>query len=232
MGGWGSGRDDYATTPTVEECRHLDIDKVKDLTEHLDSQGAVWWGGREDPEAWLTVETEGERHLEDETRPAALRLKYTITDKQADEKTEVDYPIPLDYTECNFGGYRPWFRCPGVVDGKRCGRRARKLYLPHRRWAEYYLCRHCYDLGYTSSRTSGDNVKQAELRYRRTFAKADAKNRRPHPNNDPWSPDRPKGMHHDTFEELLEDVREARREWDEAMHAELRRLAGRCDIDV
>ena len=98
------------------------------------------------------------------------------------------------------------------------------IYLPHRRWAEYYLCRECYDLGYTSSRTSGKEWKQAELRYRRAFAKADAENRRPHPNGDPYFPERPKGMHHDTFEELLEDVREAREEYEEATMAKLREL--------
>lgn len=232
MGGWGSGRRDYANTPTVEACRHLDIDRVKDLTEHPDSRGTMWWGDREDPEVWLTVKTEGERHLEDgDTRAAVLRLQYTITDKETGEKTEVDYPILLEYSECNYGGYRPWFRCPGVVDAERCGRRARKLYLPHRRWAEYYLCRECYDLGYTSSRTSGKEWKQAELRYRRAFAKADAENRRPHPNGTdaPWYPERPKGMHRDTYEELLEDVRAARREYEEAWMSKLRKMAGHLE---
>ena len=61
---------------------------------------------------------------------------------------------------------------------------------------------------------------------------ADAKDQRPHPNNAPWTAARPKGMHHDTIEQILEDVREAHREWDEAMQAELRRLADRYDIDV
>lgn len=226
MGGLGSGRWEYATTPTVEECRHLDIDRIKGRTERPDTQGWVYWGDREDPDSWLTVAAEGERHLEDETRPAALRLTYTITDTRTDEETEVDYPVPLEYTECNFGGVRPWFRCPGVVDGEQCGRRVRKLYLPHRRGAEYYLCRECYGLGYTSSRTSGDEVKQAELRYRRVFAKADAENRRPRPNGSPWRPERPKGMHHDTYEELLEDVDRARQEWREAFDEQLRSMAG------
>lgn len=224
MGGRGSGRNDYASTPTVEECRSMDIDDLKEATKHPDADGLIWWGDREDPDSRLSWEAEGERHLEDETRPEALRFKYTITDKRTGEETEVDYPVPLKYTECNFGGYRPWFRCPGVVDGERCGRRARKLYLPRRRWAEYYLCRECYDLGYTSSRTSGDELKQAELRYRRAFAKADAENRRPHPNSEPWLPERPKGMHHDTFEDLLEDVRTAETEWTAAMQQRTRDL--------
>lgn len=67
------------------------------------------------------------------------------------------------------------------------------------------------------SRTSGDDLKQAELRYRRAFAKADAENRRTHPNNLPAFLNRPKGMDQDTFEDLTDDVQEARREWDRAM---------------
>lgn len=73
--------------------------------------------------------------------------------------------------ECNFGGERPWFRCPGVVDGEHCNWRVAKLYRPPR--GDLYLCRHCYNLGYTTSRTSGDQLKQAELRYRPTYAKLD-----------------------------------------------------------
>lgn len=87
----------------------------------------------------------------------SLRLIFTVTDHRADEQREYDYPVRLEYTECNFGGERPWFRCPGVVDGEECNRRVGKLYCPPGR--DLFLCRHCYDLGYTSSRTSGDEMK-------------------------------------------------------------------------
>ena len=49
-------------------------------------------------------------------------------------------------TPCGFGGSRPWFLCPGVVNGKRCGRRVAKLHAG----GAYFLCRHCYQLGYAS----------------------------------------------------------------------------------
>ena len=216
MGGYGSGRDAYASTPTVEECRHLDVDRLKEFTESTGFHGTVWWGEKDDPDASITVISEGDVGLEDVVRPDRLRLKYTIVDPLTDEREQYDYAVPVEYTECNFGGYRPWFRCPGVVNDVRCGRRVGKLYRPGR--ADLYLCRHCYDLGYTSSRTSGNELKQAELRYRRAFAKADAENRRPHPNSfePPYFPERPKGMHWGTFDRLLEDVREAREEWTEA----------------
>lgn len=231
MGGWGSGRRDYATSPTVEECRPLSITNLKSFTERTGGRGSVWWGDREDPAGKITVVAEGDagfedsEDLEDTPRPARLRLLYTIRDPRGDDEEEIDYSVPLEYTECNFGGYRPWFRCPGVVDGEHCTERVGKLYRPPRQ--NLFLCRHCYDLGYTSSRTSGDHLKQAELRYRRAFAKADAKGRRPHPNNEPHFPERAKGEHHDTFEDHCEEVRAARAEWHEAMNAKMRELTAR-----
>jgi len=49
---------------------------------------------------------------------------------------------------CRFGGARPYFVCPGVVNGITCGRRVAKLYGA----GTYFLCRHCYRLAYASQR--------------------------------------------------------------------------------
>jgi ribosome-binding protein aMBF1 (putative translation factor) len=99
-----------------------------------------------------------------------------------------------------------------------------KLYLPIYTNGDRFLCRECYDLGYRSSRNSGNELERAEQRYRKAFAKADAEDRRPHPNNLPYTPDRPKGTHRDTFADLVEDVREAKREWREEMDSRTRDL--------
>ena len=96
----------------------------------------------------------------------------------------------------------------------------------------YYLCRECYDLGYRSSRTSGDAVERAEQRYRKAFRKADAENRQPHPNNAPFSPDRPKGMHHDTFQDLVDEVDAAHAEWTREMNREMRGMVHRMDATL
>ena len=172
MGGLGSGRTDYATTPTVEDCRALDVNEFIDAVEH---PGTVRWGAEEDPSASIAVYLLPQDG--DTERATALGFEYTITDGRTGEKTTIDYRVPLEYTDCNFGGKRPWFRCPGIVNGERCDQRVAKLFRPPRR--DLFLCHHCYDLGYTSSRTSGDELKQAELRYRRAFAKADTEGRRP-----------------------------------------------------
>ena len=54
----------------------------------------------------------------------------------------------MEWTPCNFGVERPWFVCPGVVNGVACGRRVAILYGP----GKYSLCWHCYDLRYESQR--------------------------------------------------------------------------------
>ena len=63
-----------------------------------------------------------------------------------DSDVATAYPVALDWTPCPFGGARPWFRCPLVVDGEPCRHRVRILYRP---WgARYFGCRHCHHLTY------------------------------------------------------------------------------------
>jgi hypothetical protein len=210
MGGPGSGRYEHATTPTVRECYQLKAGDFGDAIDAPDGTAVdLSWG--EDVNMRAFVENTGESDHAD-----ALRFIYTI-DPDGDARRH-EYRVPFDYTEPNFGGVRPWFICP------ECDTRRRKLYLPPRRNADRYLCRECYDLGYRSSRTSGNELERAEQRYRKAFAKADAEDRRPHPNNLPYTPDRPKGMHRDTFADLVEGVREAKQEWREEMDGRMRDL--------
>lgn len=67
-----------------------------------------------------------------------LVLSYWVT--IGGESENVDEEIALDFTECTYGGERPWFLCPG------CDRRVGILALAEK----YFRCRHCYDLKYTS----------------------------------------------------------------------------------
>jgi hypothetical protein len=92
---------------------------------------------------------------------------------------------------CRFGGSRPFFVCPGVVNGIACGRRVVKLYGA----GTYFLCRHCYRLAYASQR---------EDCYDRALRRAN--NIRMRLGGEPGMaaafPPRPKGMHHETYEHL------------------------------
>jgi hypothetical protein len=99
--------------------------------------------------------------------PAALRFMYTVTDRNTGEKTEYDYLIELTSTPCNFGGERWWFVCPLTVNGVKCTRRARIIYLPY--GAEYFGCRECHRLSYDSRQLSGSKYEglYRELREQR-----------------------------------------------------------------
>ena len=107
--------------------------------------------------------------------------------RNGDEWENLDYPVRLDSTQCNYGGGRYWFRCPAVG----CGRRVALLYLGGR----YFACRHCYQLAYASQRGHPDDrlVRRADkIREKRG-----------------WEPGvlngfggEPKGMHKRTFDRL------------------------------
>lgn len=75
-----------------------------------------------------------------------LKINYTQTDRDSDEKKDFDYKIPLVTSSCHFGGDRYWFVCPWYKNGQYCGRRVGVLYKS----GDYFACRHCYDLTYES----------------------------------------------------------------------------------
>ncbi len=58
------------------------------------------------------------------------------------EWQEVSESVLIEWTPCTYGGERSWFRCPGAVNGRTCGRRVAILYGA----GKYFLCRHCYEL--------------------------------------------------------------------------------------
>lgn len=80
-----------------------------------------------------------------------LRIYYTQTDNYTQEKKEFDYKIPLNTTPCNYGGKRYWFTCPWYKNGNYCGKRVGVLYKD----GDYFACRHCYNLTYSSRNLSG-----------------------------------------------------------------------------
>jgi hypothetical protein len=77
-----------------------------------------------------------------------VRLHYTFT--RSGEK--VDYRVRLLTTCLRHGTLRWWFACPLSVNGRPCGRRVGKLYLPP--GGRYYGCRHCHRLTYRSCQES------------------------------------------------------------------------------
>ena len=96
-----------------------------------------------------------------------------------------NYFIQVSKTPCNYGGYRHWFLCPS------CSKRTSVLYF-----AATYLCRHCIGANYQS---------QLQQPIDRLFSRLHTIRQRLG-----WQAgiahgtgERPKGMHHITYERLL-----------------------------
>jgi hypothetical protein len=138
-------------------------------------------------------------------------LSYRHRSGLGGEWKEVREPVPLSWTACNFGGERPWFICPGA----RCGRRVAVLYGP----GKYFLCRHCHDLVYESQR---------ENEMTRALRKAQAIRERlgGSANMTKPFPEKPKGMHHDTYMRMFWEHHEAEMTQLEGMREWLDKMEG------
>ena len=117
------------------------------------------------------------------------------------EWENIKEPIHVVRNPCRFGGTRPFFICPGVVNGVVCGRRVVMLYA----YSNYYFCRKCYRLKYSS---------QYEGSWDRAMTRANKIRERL---GGEWGMEsmlapRPKGMWHRTYKRLCNEVRLAEAE--------------------
>jgi len=111
------------------------------------------------------------------------------------EWQEVQEGVPIVRIACRFGGRRPYFICPGAVNGIACARRVVKLYGPVR----YFLCRRCYRLAHAS---------QSESAWHRALRRENKIRMRlgGEPGRASSFPDRPKGMWRRTYARLHDTV--------------------------
>lgn len=189
MGSFGSTRWNLVNTKdTVEANRSLDINK-------LNRDGCLRPGYRGVWQFTLNGEPVGRIHLRRDDD--LLRILYRIR-QCGGEWRDVEQPTPIVWRPCRFGGARPYFVCPGTVNGIVCGRRVAKLYGA----GTYFLCRHCYQLAHASQR---------EDRYDRALRRAN--NIRMRLGGEPGTasafPARPKGMHRRTYDRLQSAVSNA-----------------------
>lgn len=128
---------------TVEDSTKLSIAKLKEF-------GLL--GGYHSTTLTWTWSLSGRKNsvgiVGDVMNEPYVKLNYTITDRNAGEKTDYDYKVGLTTTPCHYGGVRYWFICPLVRNGVPCGRRVGTLFLSS--GGKYFGCRHCYDLSYES----------------------------------------------------------------------------------
>ncbi len=155
MGGYGSTRWSWHTKKdTVEDCWIISIFDLKregTLESETKRRGSLVWSNAFTGERAASIGYE----LNTSGVNSYFRVYYTITSWDG-RKSNYDYKIELQTTPCHYGGRRWWFVCPLSVNGRYCGRRVGKLYLPP--GGRYYGCRHCHDLTYRSSQESDKRV--------------------------------------------------------------------------
>lgn len=147
MGGYGSGR--YGGRMKVQHCRSLDVNKIN-KSGALESGYSGQWQWSQDGEKVASINFSSKKEN--------IALKYCWR-AYGGSWGSSEQSIPITWTPCHYGGKRPFFKCPGIVNGHYCGRRVIKLYSGGR----YFLCRHCYNLTYNS---------QSETRYDRLLRRA------------------------------------------------------------
>lgn len=193
LGGYGSGRPGYKRK--ADHLRSLDVNRLAKCG-HLRNGHAGGWQWTQDGERVASIGTRGEQ--------GGLRLIYRITpDGRPSE--DIQEFIPIAWKDCHLGGQRPYFICPGVVNGRGCYRQVAKLYMGSR----YFHCRHCNRLAYAC---------QSETSLDRLIRKANK--RRVKMGGDPGIDNfvrRPKGMHWATYRRHMDVIERADRAADLAI---------------
>jgi len=176
MGGFGSGRR-YGKN-TTDSYRTLDVRRLQRDGLLIPGHAFGWnWTRNGETVASIQMKTETDR----------VNLMYSHRSGGGEWKRE-EYPVLLDWTPCNYGSRRAWFRCPAAG----CGRRVALVYLGG---AGIFSCRHCNRLAYRVERESdGDRAARRANRIRERLG---------------WdmgifnpAGSKPSGMHWRTFERL------------------------------
>jgi len=192
----------------VEACRSIDVNRMHRAGCLAPGWAGQWqWTQEGERVAWISVRTETDRVV----------FNYRVRRGEG-EWHDVNEPVDIVWTPCRFGGARPYFICPGVVNGVACGRRVAKLYGPGR----YFLCRHCNRLAHASQSEGGwDRVLRRANKVRMRLG------------GDPGMaapfPERPKGMWRRTYERLSEQIFDAEMRADEAFMHRAELLLARID---
>ena len=129
MGGFGSGRYGYSSSPTCEGAHGIDLAwlRRRGMLKTGNRTTLTWSsGGQPTGSIGVLVQADG------------LRLMYALTTHDG-AKIRVNELVPFVHTATQFGGRRRWLMCIG------CGRGCRKIY-----GGRYFRCRKCQRLRYAS----------------------------------------------------------------------------------
>jgi hypothetical protein len=177
MGGLGSGwYGDRNGKQTTAGSYSIDIRQLFREGSYLLGQSTTWkWSINGKPVASVVVLiTYGD---------VCITYRHKT---QKDYWSDKAYTVDLEWTDCHYGGQRPWFQCPNRF----CSKRVAILYI-----GDSIGCRQCRGLVYESQRENDCNrLSRAadklrdRLGWKRGFLHGEGY--------------RPKGMHKTTFEKL------------------------------
>jgi hypothetical protein len=176
MGGIGSGRRNQSGKATTSDRRPLDIRRLQRDGLLTPGRSCSWqWRCYGQEVASIQIRAEAGQVI----------LNYQNRSNGGDWQPK-EYPICVEWTDCNLGGQRAWFRCPAMG----CGKRVAILYA-----GAIFTCRHCQKLAYACQRETLDDrsARRADTLRRRLQWPAGILN---------GTGGKPKGMHWRTFERL------------------------------
>ena len=174
MGGYNSGR--HGGKRTTDDMHILDIRKIQRAGLLKPGRSFSWqWTRGGNKIAAIDMRADTDR----------VTLIYRSR-SNGDEWQDMNYPVRLAWTHCNYGGQRAWWLCPAVG----CGRR---VALPY--GGKVYACRHCHRMAYRTQREQPHDRagSRAETIRKRLGWDAGILN---------LPGGKPKGMHWRTFERL------------------------------
>lgn len=174
MGGFGSGR--RGGKKKTEDMLALDIRPLQRL-------GRLAPGQSFDSPWTCNGEKIASIHIRTGTDLVNLIYRYG-----GDTGQDMNYPVAIEWTPCNYGGKRAWWKCPC------CERRVAVLYSD-----KIFACRQCKQLVYKSTRMAPSLKSFARANKIRERLGWDAGFANP-------KGGKPKGMHRKTYDQLLEQL--------------------------
>ncbi|QQE81548.1 hypothetical protein [Alicyclobacillus sp. SO9] len=200
MGGYGSGYRGNSRR-TTGECLSIDVNRFNRANVLQDGIGFVWgWKAPRTPK--LTVTVSGDE----------LTLEYDTHIRGV--KESVKETVAISHTICNYGGGRPWFKCPG------CFSRVGKLYLHD----GAFRCRECHNLTYQSCQATHDPTRETMEGVKRIRRKMGAEGDMIYPNAP--TPCRPTGMHTSKYNRLRQQLMQAEQTYQDAFTNGAERILG------
>jgi hypothetical protein len=173
----------------VPSCKSIDVRRWHREVRLVAGHSFWWsWTCLGEPSSTINVRIEED----------AIVLIYRARSLLSAEWRRIEQRVPIAWSNCHFGGRRPWFTCCARVNGRYCGRRVAVLYAA----GELFACRICCNLAYESQQ--GSPVLRSLSRSQKIRVRLGG-------SPDPFGPfpERPRGMHRRTYLRLREQAEAA-----------------------